>query len=90
MRHLSDSQIDALRRRALTPAELLALDDHLVGCVECRSRLSTPQQAGAGVDAPHLSLQEAGRQPMAAGSGWSIPRISFIRTDRPHPACRRR
>jgi anti-sigma factor RsiW len=61
--HLSDSQIDALRRRALTPAELLALDDHLVGCAECRSRLATPELAGAGVGALHFSLQEAARQP---------------------------
>jgi hypothetical protein len=36
--HPSDGQIEAYAKRALGPAELLAVDDHVAGCDVCRSR----------------------------------------------------
>ena len=62
MPHLSDSQIDALRRKALSPVELLALDDHLAGCVECRKRLLVPEQIGARVAGLQEILQNAAQE----------------------------
>ena len=40
MSHLTASQAEAYRRRALPPRELLAVDDHLATCEECRLRLA--------------------------------------------------
>jgi hypothetical protein len=37
--HLSDKQLAAFRLRRLTPADLLAVDDHLAACEECRLKL---------------------------------------------------
>jgi hypothetical protein len=37
--HLKADQVDRYRHRSLAPGELLALDDHLAGCEECRGRL---------------------------------------------------
>jgi hypothetical protein len=38
--HLSQRQIEEYRRRALPAAELLALDDHIAECPDCRLRLA--------------------------------------------------
>src|SRR4051812_34189898 len=38
--HLSQHQIEGYRRRVLPPAELLAVDDHIAGCPDCRLRLA--------------------------------------------------
>ncbi len=40
MIHLSDRQVEDYRRRALSPRELLAVDDHMATCPECRLRLA--------------------------------------------------
>src|SRR5947208_1691045 len=38
--HLTTEQAESYLRRSLSPADLLAADDHLAGCVECRSALA--------------------------------------------------
>jgi len=38
--HLSEQQVEAYRRRALSPGELLVVDDHISTCPECRLRLA--------------------------------------------------
>jgi anti-sigma factor RsiW len=37
--HLSADLLEVYRQRRLEPAQLLALDDHLASCSECRERL---------------------------------------------------
>jgi len=37
--HLTKEQIARCRQRILDPAELLALDEHVIGCAECQRRL---------------------------------------------------
>src|SRR6185295_1046279 len=39
--HLSQRQIEEYRRRALPPAELLAVDDHVAECPDCRLLLAS-------------------------------------------------
>jgi hypothetical protein len=38
--HLTPRQVEEYQRRALSPRELLAVDDHLATCEECRLRLA--------------------------------------------------
>jgi predicted anti-sigma-YlaC factor YlaD len=38
--HLSPENLESYRQSALPPLELLAVDDHLAACVQCRSRLT--------------------------------------------------
>lgn len=40
MSHLTQRQVEEYQRRALSPRELLAVDDHLAACEECRLRLA--------------------------------------------------
>ena len=37
--HLTKEQIARCRQRILDPAELLAVDEHVMGCAECQRRL---------------------------------------------------
>jgi predicted anti-sigma-YlaC factor YlaD len=45
--HLTTDQLEGYRRRALAAAELLAVDDHLAACEECRRRLGGPAEVTA-------------------------------------------
>lgn len=47
--HLSDGELAALRSGGLPADRLLAVDDHLAGCPECRGRVSAP--LGAAIEA---------------------------------------
>jgi hypothetical protein len=38
--HLTERQVEEYRRRSLPPGELLEVDDHLAGCLDCRLRLA--------------------------------------------------
>jgi hypothetical protein len=38
--HLTERQVEEYQRRALSPRELLAVDDHIAACEECRLRLA--------------------------------------------------
>jgi hypothetical protein len=38
--HLTDAQIDRFRRGELSPGEVIALGDHLAGCLDCRGRVA--------------------------------------------------
>lgn len=81
-RHLTDAEVEGYARRALGPADLLAVDDHIVSCATCRGRAAAIADLAGGlaslrdalVDGAHVSddqVQElAGRAqadgPMAA------------------------
>src|SRR5262249_38272273 len=68
--HLTADQMARYARRTLAPTDLLATDDHLVGCVECRSRMVDEEGlqdsiralerdiASAGPDVEHLSYEQ--------------------------------
>jgi len=43
--HLSMQQIERYRQRALSPAELLAADDHIAVCAPCRQQLAEAMRA---------------------------------------------
>jgi hypothetical protein len=50
MHHLSDERIDAYARRTLAPADLLAADDHLAECADCRARAAARAGAASALD----------------------------------------
>lgn len=66
--HLSGDRLGAYARRALSPAELLAADDHLSSCDECRARLrggdpvaawaNLRAELGASEGAEHLRYED--------------------------------
>jgi len=45
--HLSEQVIERYRQRELSPAELLALDDHLAECASCRAEACNDEQSPA-------------------------------------------
>src|ERR1700694_5604858 len=48
--HLTKNDVDLYQRRSLPPTRLLALDDHLSGCEECRDRLERFANPAESVD----------------------------------------
>jgi hypothetical protein len=46
MKHPTRAALASYREGALTPAELLAVDDHIAGCSDCRQSLSPGADAG--------------------------------------------
>lgn len=63
MKHLTEGQLADYRQRCLEPAELLAADDHLAACPQCREALSgvTASQTArfaARVATRHLEYEE--------------------------------
>lgn len=61
--HLSATMIEQYRQRTLSAAELLAVDDHIAACQECRLQLAAAVPAATGVQAtiagPALAGEEA-------------------------------
>ena len=60
--HLTEEQLDAYVHRALAPAALLSVSDHLAECVDCRDRIARAMTEVRGealdVGSPHLSYEE--------------------------------
>ncbi|MFL6263488.1 MAG: zf-HC2 domain-containing protein [Thermoanaerobaculia bacterium] len=51
MSHLTERQVEEYRHRALSPRELLAVDDHIAGCEECRLRLAAREPLSGALSA---------------------------------------
>jgi hypothetical protein len=66
--HPTDTQIEGYARRTLDPADLLAVDDHLASCVDCRQRAGARVPLADGV----TQLWEAAvdRAPSSASVRW--------------------
>jgi hypothetical protein len=56
--HLTDEQVDRFRNRALAPAELLELDEHVSICNECRDRLYAENRVSDGIRSLRADLDE--------------------------------
>jgi hypothetical protein len=54
--HLADEQFTRHRDRALSPAEVLAVDAHIAACAECRARLYIENHVSAGIRALRARL----------------------------------
>jgi putative zinc finger protein len=54
--HPTERQIEAYARRTLAPADLLALDDHLAACDECRRQAAARAGLPAGVESWRAEL----------------------------------
>jgi hypothetical protein len=72
--HLSDRQVEDFRRRALSPRELLAVDDHIAACPECRLRLAEGESLSGSL-AAWESLGESDASPLPA---HLVPRPSLF------------
>lgn len=55
--HLSQSELERYRQYWLAPAELLALDDHLLACATCRRQLRQSQPSQSALRTLQSSLQ---------------------------------
>jgi hypothetical protein len=55
--HLSQPQIERYRQRRLKPPELLAIDDHLAGCADCRRLLREVKPVEEAISALRSNLQ---------------------------------
>jgi hypothetical protein len=55
--HLSAQSVELYRRRVMSPAELLAADDHFAACEDCRRHASEPPQMDAVVSGLHANLR---------------------------------
>src|SRR5215469_9115213 len=64
MDHLSDAQFTAFRMRRLDPSDLLAVDNHLSVCSDCRRKLLALHAAAtipsffAALGSPHPTYEE--------------------------------
>ncbi len=61
--HLSQQQLKHYRRSALAPMELLAADDHLAACGQCREQLGASVPAAQAWQTLRASLPSGGEQP---------------------------
>jgi len=65
--HLTEDQLECFRSRLLSPDELLAADDHLSVCDECRSRLARDTELKAAIHSLRKEIEsvenEASRHP---------------------------
>ncbi|MCI0390420.1 MAG: zf-HC2 domain-containing protein [Acidobacteria bacterium] len=59
--HLSAQYIERYRAREMSPAELLAADDHLAACEVCHRRLGAASQLGAVYNSFRANLQAAAK-----------------------------
>ena len=75
-RHLFPEQFEGYRRRTLSPADLLEVDDHLSDCARCRDHLLGQMLPDAGIDSweePETELPHFSADDMAAhADGGSI------------------
>jgi|SRR5262245_528506 len=58
--HLSEQLIERYRRRALSPAELLDVDDHMAACEKCRRRLGDEPRERAAAKSLRADLGATG------------------------------
>lgn len=71
VKHISEEAIAGYRARALAPAELLAVHEHVGGCASCRRRLALAVQVDAAIEnlrqefAPGISETDAGPEHLA-------------------------
>jgi hypothetical protein len=79
--HLSDQQVESYRRRALSPQELLAVDDHIAACSECRMRLAEGESLSGSL-AAWEALGESAASPPSSHS--AVPGLSFRERTRPY------
>lgn len=61
--HLSQQQLEHYRRSALAPLDLLAADDHLAACGQCRDQLGELVPAAQAWQTLSASLPSEGEQP---------------------------
>lgn len=61
--HLSQQEFEQYRRSSLAPMELLAADDHLAACRQCRARLGEMVPAAQAWQTLRASLPSEGRKP---------------------------
>jgi len=61
--HLSQQQLEQYRRSALAPLDLLAADDHLTACEQCREQLGASVPAAQAWQTLRASLPSGGEQP---------------------------
>lgn len=59
--HLSAQYVERYRAREMSPAELLAADDHLAACEVCRQRLGAAGQLGGVYNSFRANLQAAAK-----------------------------
>jgi hypothetical protein len=78
--HLAQEQIDGYRRRTLAPADLLAVDDHLTECPECRLRVAEGADLGGSI---------AAWEALAEGATKLPPVLPFRAGPAPVPPLRR-
>jgi anti-sigma factor RsiW len=67
--HLSNTVIGRYRRQLLSPAELLAVDDHLFTCETCSRKLYAPEQLQEAYHSVRVNLQEAERERLEHPAG---------------------
>ena len=81
--HLSGAQIEAWHDRRLAPAALLAIDDHLADCPECRMRLAAGERL-AGALETWERLAGDGAEPLQGGlsPGFAAPPTPRRRSSR--------
>jgi anti-sigma factor RsiW len=60
--HFSTKQVEHYLQRAMTPAELLAADDHLAACSACRERLTQAKEPSALVASLRAGLRAEARE----------------------------
>ena len=66
--HLAEQDFARYHWRTMSPAELLALDDHLASCEECRRRLGEIEQTRSVYNSLRETLRAAGSRPEVSGS----------------------
>jgi len=66
--HLSDEQAERYCQRSLPVADLLAVDDHLQECEECRHRLAAREPLASAWEAWQAAVGARSRP--AAPRGW--------------------
>jgi VIT1/CCC1 family predicted Fe2+/Mn2+ transporter len=71
--HLSKPEIELYHRRALSPAQLLAVDDHLQVCAACRREIAR--------DEP-LAAAAAAWEPLLGRAGSAAPVLPDLRPRR--------
>jgi hypothetical protein len=78
--HLSDRQVENYRLRVLSAHELLAVDDHIAACPECRMRLAEGESLSGSL-AAWEALGESAAPPLPPP--LAIPGLSFSEQIRP-------
>jgi hypothetical protein len=84
--HLSQRQIEEYRRRALPPAELLAVDDHVAECPDCRLLLAAGEPLSGAFQVWDDLAGEGGTTTVGIDLGALMDERRNDRDDRKRPA----